>query len=67
MAMNNSAEVIAALAFGRLSDKLGKGRDIDQGGAIVTHWGTVIEIVATVFVGMFIRLASKIPQTAWWL
>jgi MFS family permease len=24
MAMNNSAEVIAALAFGRLSDKLGR-------------------------------------------
>lgn len=44
---------------GWLSDKLGKGRDVDQGGAIVTHWGTVIEIVATVFVGIFVRLASN--------
>jgi len=42
---------------GWLSDKIGKGAAIDQGGAIVTHWGTIIEIVATVAVGIFVRLA----------
>jgi len=43
---------------GWLSDKLGRGKAVDQGGAIVTHWGTVIEIAATVGVGVFVRLAS---------
>merc|ERR1740138_1109211 len=42
---------------GWLSDKLGKGQAVDQGGAIVTHWGTIVEIVATVAVGVFVRLA----------
>lgn len=50
---------------GWLSDKLGKGRDVDQGGAIVTHWGTIVEIIATVLVGIFVRLASDAdkPET----
>lgn len=45
---------------GWLSDKLGA-----QGGAIVTHWGTLVEIIATVLVGIFVRLAleSDKPET----
>jgi NNP family nitrate/nitrite transporter-like MFS transporter len=44
---------------GWLSDKLGP-----QGGAIVTHWGTIVEIAATVLVGIFVRLAvdSDTPE-----
>jgi len=49
---------------GWLSDKLGRGKAVDQGGAIVTHWGTIIEIAATVAVGVFVRLAmgSEKPE-----
>ena len=45
---------------GLLSDKLGK-----QGGAIVTHWGTLIEVIATVMAGIFVRLAinADTPET----
>jgi NNP family nitrate/nitrite transporter-like MFS transporter len=39
---------------GILSDKLGA-----QGGAIITHWSTVVEIVATVLVGFFLRQATE--------
>jgi NNP family nitrate/nitrite transporter-like MFS transporter len=48
---------LARPAGGWLSDKLGP-----QGGAIVTHWGTIIEIVTTVLVGVFVRLALNAEQ-----
>lgn len=51
---------LARIAGGFGSDKLGP-----QGGAIVTHWGTIIEVVATVLAGVFTGLAmnADTPET----
>jgi len=51
---------LSRVAGGILSDKFGK-----QGGAIVTHWGTVIEIIATVVAGVLVRFAvnADTPET----
>jgi len=51
---------LSRVVGGLLSDKLGK-----QGGAIVTHWGTVIEVIATVVAGVLVRFAldADIPET----
>jgi NNP family nitrate/nitrite transporter-like MFS transporter len=51
---------LSRIVGGFASDKLGR-----QGGAIVTHWGTIIEVVATVLAGVFTGLAmnADTPET----
>jgi NNP family nitrate/nitrite transporter-like MFS transporter len=47
---------LARVAGGWLSDK--------YGGGAVTHWGTIVQVVATIVTGIFIRLAmaSETPE-----
>jgi len=60
---NPNAPSVAAFAWmgacvGSLARPVGGWLSDKWTGATVTHWGTVIEIVATVAVGIFVRLAQ---------
>jgi len=66
---NPNAPSVAAYAWmgacvGSLARPVGGWLSDKWTGATVTHWGTVIEVVATVAVGIFVRLAqaSSTPE-----
>lgn len=64
---NPNAPSVAAYAWmgacvGSLARPVGGWLSDKWTGATVTHWGTVVEVVATVAVGIFVRLAQASPD-----